>query len=64
MFVLVDDGNVSNYWNKVPRVLIGDWSDTDRLLAMVEDWRVLKPGRYSVESRINGPAHILRVRVL
>lgn len=64
MFLLVDEGNESRYWPKTPRVMFGDWSDADRLLAMLEDWRVLKPGRYAVETRINGPAHILRVRVL
>jgi hypothetical protein len=64
VFLLVDEGHTSNFWPKVPRVLIGDWSDTERLLAMVEDWKVLRPGRYAVETRINGPAHILRVRVL
>lgn len=64
MFVLVDDGHISNYWNKVQGVLIGDWPDTDRLTAMICDWRVLKPGSYAVETRINGPAHVLRVRVL
>lgn len=64
MFLLVDEDNESRYWPKVPRVLIGDWPDSDRLLATVEDWKVLRPGRYAVDSRINGPAHVLRVRVL
>jgi hypothetical protein len=64
MFLLVDENNESRYWTKVPRVLIGNWPNTDRLLAMVEDWKVLQPGRYAVETRINGPSHILRMRVL
>jgi hypothetical protein len=64
MFLLVEEGKESRYWPKVSRVLIGDWSDTDRLLALLEDWRVIKPGQYAVNTRINGPAHIMRVKVL
>jgi hypothetical protein len=44
--------------------LIGDWPDSDRLTALICDWRVIKPGQYAVNTRLNGPAHIMRVKVL
>lgn len=64
MFLLVDETSISHYRTKVDRVLIGDWPDTDRIQALVEEWPVIRSGRYQVTTTLNGPAHILRVKVL
>lgn len=64
MFLVIDEYKKSSYRPKADKVLIGELTAAERIEALVNDWPVIFSGKYQASTTLNGPAHILRIKVV